>query len=144
METYSELLEKLRIFKESEQFEYAIDICDAIIALISNNEIKRDISSWKEEKASLILNLKRKLSLKESISPKDKDIPEKSEERIKTNWSKYFSLLMKANTLESTDKIKSQKILKECLIMLKQDEQAFLKKYPNRKADRKAIEKRLK
>ncbi|WP_457918288.1 hypothetical protein [Candidatus Lokiarchaeum ossiferum] len=137
-------MEKLRIFKESEQFEYAIDICDAIIALISNNEIKRDISSWKEEKASLILNLKRKLSLKESISPKDKDIPEKSEERIKTNWSKYFSLLMKANTLESTDKIKSQKILKECLIMLKQDEQAFLKKYPNRKADRKAIEKRLK
>ncbi len=143
METYSELSEKLRELKEKGQIEYAIDTCDAIIALISNNKMKINLSSWKEEKASLILNLKIDLDFYKSKSAVTKDIKENIEKNIKPDWNEYLSLLMKANILESTNKRKSKELLYKCLIILKLDEQDFLSKYPNRKSDKDFLEKRL-
>ena len=143
METYSELSEKLRELKEKGQIEYAIDTCDAIIALISNNKMKINLSSWKEEKTSLIMNLKADLDFSKSKSAVTKDIKGNIEKSIKPNWNEYFSLLIEANILESTNKRKSKELLYKCLIILKLDEQDFLSKYPNRKSDKGFLEKRL-
>lgn len=143
MDTYYELSQQLHELKEKEQFDHAIDTCDAIIALILNNRLNIELSKWKEEKVSLILNLKIKFG---SIKPKSATTNNNDEaikKRINPDWNLYFSFLMRANTLESTNKLKSKELLYKCLILLKLDEHDFVTRFPNRKSDKDAIVKRL-
>lgn len=143
MKSYSELSHKLRELKEKRQYEYAIDVCDAIIALITNNNMNIDLTQWKEEKTTLITRMKEKIdhtNIKKEIT-KHQSIQNENLENL--DWNEYFSLLLEANTLESTDKKKSKELLIQCLNILKQNESNFKQNFPSRLTEKEVLESRL-
>lgn len=141
--TLNQLIQQAQNLEDKGKLEYAIDTYDAIISLVQNNNLDIDVTHWRKKKAIIISKMKNSQNDKndnEMLSSEDK----KSFSSTEINsLEDYFSLLKIANTLESSNKVKSQNLLKKCLSILIENESEFQMKYPLRKQEKQILKNRI-